>query len=527
MAGRKLAALLAGALLVAAVVVVVVIRRSGSPSGPGGSATGEPIPAAGQVPEAPPTLADPVVTGPPLAPSGCAGVDVMPETPIQPLVDANPPGSTFCLRSGIYRLQSITPKTGDTFIGMGEETVLTGAVVLTGFQSDGTTWYVDGQTQEGQVHGGCWEVERCDRPEDLFVDDRPLLHVADRDELAPGTWWFDYDADRIYLGEDPAGRRVETSTVRHAFSAVATDDVTIRSLVVEKYAQPAQFGAIQSGDFDTPPSSGWLIDGVTVRLNHGVGIAFFGNDDSTIRNSKILGNGEKGLGGAGRNLQILGNEIAFSNHQKAFDPAWDAGGTKFSNTDGLVARGNYVHDNHGPGLWTDGDNVNTLYEDNHIVRNGQDGILHEVSYVALIQRNTIESNGFERQAWCYGAGITISASSDVEVRENVVKDNFNSISGIQQQRGRGARGPYEIRGLRVHDNSVQGGSADGRSSQVGPCEDYAAGVYTAEWNIQFDRNRYFGTENTWVWFDKLSDFATWQAEGQDRSGALLPDRQLT
>ena len=530
MTGRLLAALLGailvGVLLIAGVVVVVTRQSDDgadpSAADPARGADGS----TGELPQPPPTLADPIPAGPAQAPPGCVGVDVTPETPVQPLVDASPPGSTFCLRSGIHRRQSITPKAGDTFIGTGDDTVLSGAAVLTGFQSDGTSWFVDGQTQEGQVHGTCWEVERCDRPEDLFVDDRPLVHVSDRDELAAGTWWFDYDADRIHVGEDPTGRRVETSIERHAFSAIAVDDVTIKNLVVEKYAQPAQFGAIQSGDFDDPPSSRWLIEGVTSRLNHGVGIAFFANDDSVIRNSRILGNGEKGVGAAGRNLQILDNEIAFNNHQKAFDPGWDAGGTKFSNTEGLVARGNHVHDNHGPGLWTDGNNVDTLYEANLVERNGHDGILHEISYGALIRGNTVQSNGFERQEWCYGAGITISASSNVEVRDNIVKDNFNSISGIQQRRGDGTLGPYEIRGLQVHDNSVQGGAPDGERSQVGPCEDYDAGVYTAEWNIRFEGNRYFGTRNSWVWPDVVSEFSAWQAEGQDRSGALLPDRQL-
>jgi hypothetical protein len=29
-----------------------------------------------------------------------------------------------------------------------------------------------------------------------------------------------------------------------------------------------------------------------------------------------------------------------------------------------VVRGNYVHDNNGTGMWTDTNNIHTLYEDN-------------------------------------------------------------------------------------------------------------------------------------------------------------------
>lgn len=461
------------------------------------------------------------------APSpGCAGVDVGADVNLKEIVESSPDHTTFCLRTGTYRLQTIEPKVGDTFIGAGDLTVLNGSRLLTNFKHESRYWYVDDQSQQGQVHGECWQVARCNHPEDLFVDDQPFVHVSSKSRLGPGRWYFDYGAHRIYIGEDPGERKIETSVLRHAFYAIGQNDITIKNLVVEKYAPPAQFGAIQSGDFDEPRSSGWLIDGVTARLNHGAGIAFFADDNSTIQHSKMLANGQKGLGAEGRGLQILDNELAYNNYQRAFDPGWEAGGSKFSLTDGLVVRGNDVHDNHGPGLWTDGENVNSLYEDNRVVANGQDGIFHEVSYHAIIRNNVIEGNGFERKEWCYGAGITISASRDVEVYGNTLKDNFNSISGIQQRRGSGPLGAYEIRNLFVHDNVVQGTGQQGAQSQVGPCQDYQAGIYTADWQIIFDHNQYYGTANKWVWRDPMLDFSAWQSDGQDRAGALHADEKL-
>ena len=45
-------------------------------------------------------------------------VNIVPGQSIQPLVDMYPGGTTFCLRTGVHRLtSSITPKTGNTFVG--------------------------------------------------------------------------------------------------------------------------------------------------------------------------------------------------------------------------------------------------------------------------------------------------------------------------------------------------------------------------------------------------------------------------
>ena len=73
---------------------------------------------------------------------------------------------------------------------------------------------------------------------------------------------------------------------------------------------------------------------------------------------------------------------------------WEAGGTKFARTRDLVVRRNFVHHNRGPGLWTDIDNVRTLYEANRVEDNGEAGILHEISYAAVIRNNVVRTKTF-------------------------------------------------------------------------------------------------------------------------------------
>lgn len=465
-------------------------------------------------------------TQPTPTPTACTGVAVSPSDDIQAVVDAHPAGTTYCLSAGLWREQSVTPKAGDTYIGTGQETILSGARILEPWINSGSSWYVGGQTQEGQVHGECGEIARCGHPEDLFIDNEAQVHVSSLAEIGPGKWFFDYAADRIYVGSNPSGHTVETSVTRHAFQATETDNITIKNLVVEKYAQPAQFGAIQSGDFGTGVSRNWMIDGVIARYNHGTGISLFNNNDSTITNSKMLYNMQKGVGIGGKNDQLLNSESAHNNFLHAFDAGWEAGGSKFAFTDNLLLKGNSVHDNGGPGLWTDIDNINSTIENNTVTNNEMDGIFHEISYKATIRNNHVEGNGWGRKAWCYGAGITVSASRDVEVSGNTIIGNYNSISGIAQTRGDGQFGAHELRGLNAHDNMIQGGM-DGKRSVTGVCRDNSDPIHSAEWNNHFDSNTYYGPLNSWGWNDQeLTDFSAWQAAGQDTNGSNLPNQQI-
>ena len=137
-------------------------------------------------------------------------------------------------------------------------------------------------------------------------------------------------------------------------------NVTVQNLVIEKYDPPIQNGAIQGGQ-------GWTIQDNEVRLNYAVGIT--GRDGSKLIGNYVHDNGQMGLGGSGNNILVQGNEIAKNGYWSGIDVNWEGGGFKFANTDNLVVRGNYSHDNNGSGMWTDIDNIHTLYEDNVVVHN--------------------------------------------------------------------------------------------------------------------------------------------------------------
>jgi parallel beta-helix repeat protein len=473
-------------------------------------------------------LLDPLWTSPHGRAFAPGIVTLKPGDDIQAAVDRYPEGTTFVLGAGIYRLQSIVPRNRDVFRGELEAggrrlTVLSGARRLTAFVREGPYWVAAGQTQHGQVHGACLPAHpRCGNPEDFFFDDRPFVHVARRRDLGPGRYFFDYIGHRIYFTDDPAGHTVETSVSRSAFHGPASN-VTIQDLVIEKYAVPDQMGAIG----DQQPGTGWTVENNEVRWNHGAGI--FASTGARVLHNYVHDNGQLGIGGAGDDILVEGNEIASNRNYSGTDCGWECGGLKFSSTNRLTVRANRSHDNAGAGLWTDGDCINTLYEGNTVVANDV-GIFHEISYRATIRHNTVLRNGepAEGDLWLWNAQIQISTSQDVDIYGNTVevdsRNNGNGIVLIQQDRRAdgGRYGPYQTVNNHVHDNTitVTGTRAHGAT---GAAQDYdRPDIFAPSSRNRFDRNRYYVYDITrpgyWVWNNRELNWASFRARGQEANG---------
>ncbi len=198
------------------------------------------------------------------APSGF-DVTVSPGDDVQKLIDNNPGGTSFWFTAGTYRRFSVEPKTGNVFVGA-NGAVLKGSKVLNNWQSDGSRWYVTGQTQgsssksEGDSWGRCDSgYDHCVYPEDVFINGRTLWQVSSKSAVGPGKYYFDYSNDRIYIGENPDGKTVETSVEAHAFFGRAFN-VTIKNFEITQYANPGRQGAINPRFGRTGDSGGnWKV----------------------------------------------------------------------------------------------------------------------------------------------------------------------------------------------------------------------------------------------------------------------------
>ena len=212
-----------------------------------------------------------------------------------------------------------------------------------------------------------------------------------------------------------------------------------------------------------------------------------------------------------------GNEIAYNN-TAGYSAYWEAGGTKFAGTERLIVRSNNAHHNYGKGLWTDIDNLHTLYDGNIVKDNEHQGILHEISYDAVIRNNVLERNGFKNARGLAGGGIAVSSSPNVEIYGNILSGNADGIGCYQEARGSGAYGPYEISNLYVHDNVVRLTTGmTGLAQSVGDVSYYRSR------NNRFVRNTYYlGTNAQYFWWEGgPRTEAQWKAYGQDVSGTFV------
>lgn len=514
--------------------------------------------------------------GPQARPTSCAGTPVAKSDRLDVKLRDGKPGETFCLESGLHRLVATAqPQAGQTIVGdfgIGgvTRTTVSGAKLFpattTPWQAIDSTkgpWWVGGQTEDPQLGGSRWNDCQPDRPmcgqgEELFINDVPLRPVNSLAKVEPGTWFFDYATDRVYLGSNPitGSPKVEMSVVRAAFSSTAAN-VTIDNMVVEKFAGFGHAATI-AGKLVGPDKVGgenWTVKHSEVRLNHGGGIAL--DNGGRALNNYVHHNGQQGISGyRGTNTEVLSNEIAYNN-TAGFQFATEGGAGKFSETTGLTYKNNYVHDNHGMGAWTDGANLGAVYENNIVDDNDGAGIMHEISFAATIKNNLVRGNG---RAWGShnNSGIFVSSSRDVQVTGNTVLVGPTSgLTGIQPSSRMGitvlqgyrfetycdgppngqfhpdTKKPYLgciARNNNVQDNTIEYTS---RLHYLGAGVGYnGSGVMKDATTPQQANNTFVGNsyvapdcaEDRWFWVDAgnasfRGGFARWQQAGNDPGGS--------
>lgn len=441
------------------------------------------------------------------------GTTIIPGQSIQSAVNAYPGGTTFTLKAGVHRLQSIQPKPGDIFVGE-PGAILSGARLLTTFSRSGTYYVATGQTQQGYASGVCASGSpACALPEQLFIDDRVLTRVTSLSQVTSGKWYFDYAADKAYFSDNPSGHRVEISVNTYAFAS-SSANVTVKNLIVEKYANSASMGAFLGTN-----ASGWILDGNEVRWNHSVGVAP-GSGWKLLRN-KIHHNGQLGVSAGGRsNVLLDGNEIAYNN-TAGFSQFWEAGGAKFIKNSNLTVRNNYVHHNDGAGLWTDTSYPTTIYEYNRVTDNTYGGIFHEVSYDAIIRYNTCERNGLAKFGALRYGGISVDNSPNVEIYGNTVSNNRDGIGGRQVSHSvtTGPYGALQLKNLYVHDNTVTMSQSGGYTGVIQYVGDNS--YYTSRGN-RFAKNTYYlsGSAMYFNWYGSPRTDSQWRGYGEDTGGTF-------
>jgi len=443
-------------------------------------------------------------------------VSLAPGQNVNTRIQNAPAGAIFRFAPGTYRRLSFVPKDNQQFIGR-PGVVLSGAVEVTGWKKGRDFWRKTWDRTRLRRSGRCRKrTPLCRYREDLFVDGALYQRVASYADLGPRKW-ID-DGQVLYLGDDPTNRKVELSVTPRAFGGRAKN-VVLKDLVIEQYASPAQKGAI-----DAKRGVGWLLENVVVRFNHGVGIRI--GKKFRLRGGSYSYNGQLGVGGDGTDSIIEDAEIAHNNFA-GFSAAWEAGGSKFWRAENLIVRRACVHHNDGPGLWTDMNNKNILYEHNKVFENTGDGIKHEISFSATIRNNLVVRNGRGKDNWLWGSQILVQNSNDVVVHNNIVElaDRFgNGISIINQDREHdrdpGWEGSYIAKDNRVFDNRIIHLGSRGRNGLVA---DHLRTWFHKDGNNKFDKNTYVMPRENIKSFGIDTRFRTWKSarkRGFEPNGTL-------
>jgi parallel beta-helix repeat protein len=362
--------------------------------------------------------------------SRCSGVPVRPGTHLQAKIDANPQGTTFCLREGVHDLPI-------------------GGVLVKSF-------------------------------------------------------------DRI-VGEPGAvldGRGIATRGLYGFGGKTGQKNVLIRRLVIRNVAGQA----IKAG-------WNWVIKRNRIG-NSTVGVAL--NQGIVLRGNRIHHNAQYGIfGGPTSDVLIVRNELDHNNTSNSCGGACsgDAGGSKIvgstPGTYGVVWQGNWVHDNTGNGIWSDGNVHSVLYVDNLVEGNSGSGIFHEISWDATIRNNIVHGNATEtagKSCW-WGAQIHVNNSQGVRIVGNRVRSaaGANGICLVDATRPQTSPFSTKLANVEVRDNVIR--------LQVSAM---AGLVGSAARNITFDANTYFVPSLTgkfWAWYDRYP--LTWREfreRGQEQAG---------
>ena len=198
-------------------------------------------------------------------------------------------------------------------------------------------------------------------------------------------------------------------TTPHAFtgSQNGINDVTIVGFVVQHFDPPPQRAAL-----DLSPGTGWIIRNNDVSYNSTEGIEIYSG--GRVINNHIHHNGQLGIFAYEATNAVISDNEVDHNNTAGFDPSVEAGGIKVSQTKGLQVLGNSVHDNLGPGIWTDTGDSGYLIQANTVTNNVNHGIKVESDATGQVLSNTVTNCGGGRD------GINVDRSFGVTVAYNTV-----------------------------------------------------------------------------------------------------------
>ncbi|MGV0110194.1 right-handed parallel beta-helix repeat-containing protein [Arthrobacter sp. CP30] len=441
-------------------------------------------------------------------------------------VQRAPDYAVICLASGVHEVtKTIVPRTGQVIRGSGA--VLSGAEPLDNLAK------INGRLEAKGVlpprysgNGQCEDAASslCNQAEILFRDNVALKAVGRLRDLGPDSYFADYSANMLYVGNGDAEASYTLARTRTAIESRASG-VTLDGLIIRGFANLPQSGAVMVS------GQGWAVRDCLITDNHAIGLMIARGENALIEGNRISRNGQLGIGQwRSNNARVIDNVVSYNNTRGFWVADWESGGMKVTYSSSLI-EGNTFRGNRGVGVWADVGADGVTIRNNTIASNLADGVRYEISRNGQILGNTVTDNGLNKGrgsglGLMSGAGINVNTSAGVAVQGNVVRGNLNGIGVQLRPRGSGPLGPYRLQDVKVTDNVIDVRSPGTAVSGIVRASSYVGSV--ADARIAFSGNTYVvnALQDRKLFLDQSPmSFDQWKGRGFDvrgKVGLVLP-----
>ena len=333
--------------------------------------------------------------------------------PVAKALDSAPSGSTIVFKGGTYR--NINAKINKKLTLQAypqEKPWLKGSVVVTGWVAQGGIWRSDGWNYSFPQTGSSRNIDRkyplSGRRDMVYINGVSLKQVASKALVRPGTFYVDAANNKLYIGNNPAGKTVEATALSEAFKMwQAGSSTVIKGLGFAHYADEA---ITVGGPRITLENNTFVWNGLSgVRLL---------STDTIVRGNTFSYNGCNGLLGSGTHRMLLEDNTISYNNVEHCSMQWDGAGVKVVRTNDVIWRRNLVKNNFAIGMWVDVSSKNSTIVNNIVQSNHSNGIMFEISDKAIIASNVVSNNS--------PGGIMVYNASGVRLYNNTfVKNDVN------------------------------------------------------------------------------------------------------
>lgn len=275
-------------------------------------------------------------------------------------------------------------------------------------------------------------------PQNVFINDTKLAQVTSLAQVTPNTFFYDWTAKKMYIGQNPTTNKVELSKRTQALM-LNQGNYAIKGVGFKRYASGGNGGTsgnwtVANTVFINSPQSA-LIENSVFADNAYIGLGFSQpkNNGSKIINSVFARNGYAGLhangsrsSGGRDDFKILSNVFNENNDQN-FDiqcgGACGAANVKLNNMVGFTAKDNIVTNAKagGYGFWCDINCSDGVIVNNLVKNNAKVGIFYEISRDGTIASNVAVDNGQD--------GIGVTAANTNVYNNTVIFDRAKNPTG--------------------------------------------------------------------------------------------------